>query len=99
MNVIHRHYLNKVGIPVVGAIVDCTHIAIQSPGGPNSELFRNRKGVFSVNVQVICDHDLNFLNIVTRWPGSTHDARIWRNSRICAEYEQGLPYRTLIKRI
>jgi len=35
----------------LGAI-DCTHVKIQSPGGNNAELFRNRKGYFSLNVQV-----------------------------------------------
>jgi hypothetical protein len=27
---------------VIGAI-DCTHIRVESPGGPNAEIFRNRK--------------------------------------------------------
>lgn len=36
---------------VIGA-VDCTHIKIQSPGGDDAEIYRNRKGVFSLNVQV-----------------------------------------------
>ena len=37
---------------VVGAI-DCTHIKIQCPGGKNAELFRNRKGYFSINIQAV----------------------------------------------
>ncbi|KAK5645964.1 hypothetical protein RI129_004428 [Pyrocoelia pectoralis] len=36
---------------VVGAI-DCTYVRINSPGGNNAELFRNRKGFFSINAQV-----------------------------------------------
>ncbi|KAG5868041.1 hypothetical protein JTB14_001733 [Gonioctena quinquepunctata] len=35
---------------VIGA-VDGTHIRIQSPGGEDAEVFRNRKGYFSMNVQ------------------------------------------------
>ena len=50
---------------VIGAI-DCTHIAIQSPGGDNAEQFRNRKGYFSINVQAVCGPDLRFHNVVAR---------------------------------
>lgn len=38
------------GFPKVIGCIDCTHICIQSFGGPNAELFRNRKGYFSLNV-------------------------------------------------
>ena len=37
-----------------------------------------------MNVQAVCSHDLKFTNIVARWPGSVHDSRIYRNSRLCA---------------
>ena len=73
---------------VVGAI-DCTHIKILCPGGANAELFRNRKGYFSINVQVVCGPHLEMLNIGARWAGSVHDARIFDNSRICAQFERG----------
>ena len=75
---------------VVGAI-DCTHIKIPCPGGgdENAELFRNRKGYFSINVQAVCGPNLEILNIVARWPGSVHDARIFDNSRTCAQFEHG----------
>ena len=73
---------------VVGAI-DCTHIKIQCPVGENAELFRNRKRYFSINVQAASGPDLKILNIVARWPGSVHDARIFDNSRLCAQFERG----------
>ncbi|XP_064463409.1 putative nuclease HARBI1 [Ornithodoros turicata] len=66
---------------VIGAI-DCTHVAIQSPGGDTAELFRNRKGYFSINVQCVCNADLCITDIVARWPGATHDATIFDSSRI-----------------
>lgn len=44
------------------------------------EEFRNRKGIFSINVQVVCTASLVFQNVVARWPGSTHDATIFNHS-------------------
>ncbi|XP_045464156.1 putative nuclease HARBI1 [Harmonia axyridis] len=63
---------------VLGAI-DCTHVKIKTPGGDNAELFRCRKGYFSLNVQAICNAKLEFTDIVARWPGSSHDSTIFRN--------------------
>lgn len=72
----------------IGAI-DCTHIKIQSPGGGNAEIFRNRKQFFSLNVQTIASTDLKIQDIVTRWPGSAHDSYIFRNSNIFRSFEGG----------
>ena len=73
---------------VIGAI-DGTHVKINSPGGDTAELFRNRKGYFSINVQGICDSELNFTNVVTRWYGSAHDSRIFENSKIGMDLADG----------
>lgn len=72
----------------IGAI-DCTHVKIISPGGNNAEIFRNRKGFFSFNVQAICDSNCLFQDVVCRWPGSTHDSQIFSNSYIRARFERG----------
>lgn len=72
----------------IGA-VDCTHIKVQSPGGEYAETYRNRKGFFSLNVQVVGDATCAIRNIVCRWPGSSHDSNIFRNSRLRAEFEDG----------
>lgn len=58
-----------------------------SLGGENAEIFRNRKGFFSINVQSICDSSLKILDVVARWPGSTHDSTIFNNSRIHARLD------------
>ncbi|XP_018406712.1 PREDICTED: putative nuclease HARBI1, partial [Cyphomyrmex costatus] len=73
-------------IHVIGCI-DCTHVKIQSCGGRNSELYRNRKGFFSINVQVIINARLEITDIIARWPGSTHDSTIFSNSRIKTLFE------------
>jgi len=38
-------------------------------------------------VQIVCDADLKIINCVAKWPGSVHDARILRESRIFSAFE------------
>ncbi len=67
--------------------IDCTHVQIQSPGGPDAEIYRNRKGVFSINVQAVADPKRKFLSIVARWFGSAHDSRVFDNSWLRSQLE------------
>ncbi len=52
-------------------------------------MFRNRKGYHSINVQTVSSHDLRVLDIVARYPGSTHDSFIFNNSRLKRRFESG----------
>ena len=81
-------FKSKFGFPHVVGCVDGSHVPIQSPNLPDREFFRCRKGYMSLNVQGICDSSMKFTNIVARWPGSTHDARIFENSSICLRFEE-----------
>nr|XP_022910825.1 putative nuclease HARBI1 [Onthophagus taurus] len=84
-----RNFYNIARFPLVIGTIDCTHVRIQSPGGDQAENFRNRKGYFSFNVQTVSDANLKILDIVARWPGSTHDQTIFNNSSIRNRFEQG----------
>lgn len=64
-------------------------VRISSPGGDQAELFRNRKGYFSINVQSICNADLEITDIVARWPGGAHDSHIFNNCYRKAKFEMG----------
>ncbi|KAK3085501.1 hypothetical protein FSP39_004263, partial [Pinctada imbricata] len=66
---------------VIGAI-DGTHVPIQAPT-VDEPAYVNRKGWHSINVQAVCDDQGKFLNIEAKWPGSTHDAHIFRASDLC----------------
>ena len=44
--------------------------------------FVNRKQFYSINIKAVCDSDAFLTNIIARWPGSTHDSRIFENSKI-----------------
>ena len=74
---------------VIGAIV-CTHVRVICPNKENSMAFVNRKQFYSINVQAVCDSDAFITNIVGRWPGSTHDSRIFENSKIADKLRDGV---------
>ena len=76
----------KRGFPAVLGAIDGTHIPIKA-SNHNHEQYINRKGFFSVQLQVICDPDLFITDVFCRYPGSVHDARVFRNSPICREVE------------
>ncbi|KAF9818152.1 hypothetical protein SFRURICE_003893 [Spodoptera frugiperda] len=67
------------GLRNVDGVIDCTHIKIvNTPGVEHHEAYRNRKSYFSVNVQAVVGPFGNFMDIVARWAGSTHDSRIFQ---------------------
>ena len=43
-----------------------------------------RKGLATLNVQVLCDASKRFTSVSANWPGSVHDSRIWKNSDVGA---------------
>ena len=86
---VKRQFHEIARFPNVIGCIDGTHIPISSPGGEQAELYGNRKGYFSINVQAVCDATLCFTNIVCRWPGSTHDSRVFSNSALCCQLEDG----------
>ena len=51
--------------------------------------FVNRKQFYSINLQAVCDSDAFITNIVARWPRSTHDSRIFKNSNIADKLRDG----------
>lgn len=83
-------FKNRTKMPGIIGCIDCTHVLITEPPGDQVEVFKNRKGMFSLNVQAVCGPQLQFYNIVARWPGSVHKCHIFDNSRLCAEMEKGM---------
>lgn len=68
-------------LPTVIGALDCTHVEILKPSGFGDE-YVNRKGYASINVQATCDASEKITSVSAEWPGSVHDARIWRRSQI-----------------
>ncbi|XP_023312303.1 putative nuclease HARBI1, partial [Anoplophora glabripennis] len=86
-NNLKARFMEKTGFPGVIGAIDCTHVAILAPAQEEHN-YLNRKGYHSKNVQIICDYDLNILNINAQYAGATHDAFNWRNSFVQQEMER-----------
>ncbi|XP_071577193.1 putative nuclease HARBI1 isoform X2 [Temnothorax nylanderi] len=79
-----------IGLPGIDGAIDCTHVRLVHTRFQNiDEVYRNRKGYFSLNVQAVVGPRTEFLDIVPEWPGSQHDSRIFQNSRLYMTYTQG----------
>ncbi|CAK1590160.1 unnamed protein product [Parnassius mnemosyne] len=84
-----RKFRSIANFPTVIGAIDCTHIRVKKVNADGGQLYINRKGFSSINVQVVCDADLKIMDIVTRWRGSVHDSRIFRECRLKQRFEAG----------
>lgn len=79
-----KFFNNLNSFPGIIGLVDGTHIKIQAPPTNDPDfpgiLFYNRKGFYSLNVQIICSADYKILAINSRYPGSVHDSAVWSTS-------------------
>ena len=83
-------FFQKTGMPFVQGVIDCTHVEILKPvqRNPPAEKFFNRKGYYSLNCMMICDHLKRIRHFTSRHVGSTHDSRIFKESHLRATLEQ-----------
>lgn len=72
-------FFNKYGFPGMLSATDGLLVPMLSPcpSAPDKEEYRNRKGYYSIHVMGTDGADLEFINIVTRWKGSTEYTNTW----------------------
>lgn len=83
-------FFRIAGMPSIIGAMDGTLVKIQEVGGlQNKTDFFSRKQFYAINTQIVCDANANVLDIVARWPGSTHDQTIFLNSSIFHRFIMG----------
>jgi len=75
------------GFPMAIGAIDGCHIKIDKPDN-DPDSYINRKGYYSIQMQVVCDHNRKIIDFFAGYPGSVHDSRVFRNSPICNTLEE-----------
>ncbi|XP_012565740.2 uncharacterized protein LOC101239627 [Hydra vulgaris] len=75
------NFYNVAEFPKITGLIDGTHVCIQKPR-KREYIYVNRSSNHSINVQAVCAYNGKFYDIVAKWPGSTHDARVLRESNL-----------------
>ncbi|KAK0134932.1 putative nuclease HARBI1 [Merluccius polli] len=93
---IKEEFYRIAGFPSVIGSIDGTHIPITAPSHNEAD-YVNRKSIHSINVQIICDAAHIISNVEAKWPGSVHDARIYRESNLSNRLQRGSSRRSFQK--
>ncbi|XP_047507202.1 putative nuclease HARBI1 [Pieris napi] len=80
-NTIRTKFYQKFCMPGVLGCIDCTQIAIIRPA-IHEERYFCRKHYHSLNVQLICDAEMQILSVDSSYGGATHDSFIWNTHPI-----------------
>ncbi|XP_067617034.1 putative nuclease HARBI1 [Eurosta solidaginis] len=74
-------FYQKQRIPGVIGAIDCTYIGIKGPKD-QKEMYFNRKKTYSIVLQAVVDADKKFIDVTCGEPGSLHDYRVLRRSKL-----------------
>ena len=83
------NFYNSHGFPNCIGALDGTHVGVKKPS-LNASDFINRKGKCTLNIQAAADYNYCFFDVVIKWPGSVHDARIFSNFKLNAIFREGV---------
>lgn len=86
---ISRDFFDLAGFPNVIGCVDGSLIPIIRPH-ENEHVFVSRKGYHAINIMCVCTSNLEFIYVDTKFPGSTQDAAVYRESNLRQAFLDGL---------
>jgi hypothetical protein len=78
--IIHSGFRDIGGFNNVIGAIDGTHIILGIAPLKQPEIYWNQKKKYSIQCQGIVDHRGIFIDYEIGWPGSVHDAKVYRNS-------------------
>lgn len=81
-------FYEVAGVPHVMGVLDCMPIAVSAPH-EREEIYRNKEGYHSVNVQMIVDSNCKILSLFSAFPGSSQNSSILRQSSVYEGFESG----------
>ena len=94
-----RLFTNKYSFPKVVGAIDGSHIPLKTVSVNERIEYFNRKQEYSIVIQGFADASFKLLDVSTGYPGSIHDARILRLSKLKREIDQGTWLNAPSKRI
>uniref|UniRef100_A0A182S025 DDE Tnp4 domain-containing protein n=1 Tax=Anopheles funestus TaxID=62324 RepID=A0A182S025_ANOFN len=81
MQAANHYFFEKSLINGIVMCLDGTQIKIKRPK-TNEHLYYNRKGFFSINALMVCDHMQRIRFVNAKFGGANHDAHVWNRSPV-----------------
>ena len=67
-----KNFYQVAGCYDVIGCINGSHISVIAPN-ENNFAYVNRRKVYSISIQGICDANLIFYDIISKWPGLNHN--------------------------
>ena len=83
---VHEGFENLGGLKNVIGAVDGTYIPMKNAPSKDPEVYFTRKKRYAIHCQGIVNDRGIFISFDVGWPGSVHDARVFRNSSFYKNY-------------
>lgn len=84
---VQQEFMEKFGFRGVLGVIDCTHVPLRAPAD-NATVYFNKRGNYSINIQIICDATFKFTHVFANYPATTPDSSILDNSAIPAVFQK-----------
>ena len=85
---VHEGFENLGGLKNVIGAVDGTYVPMRNAPSKDPEVYFTRKKRYAIHCQGIVNDSGIFTSFDVGWPGSVHDARVFRNSSFYKNYSQ-----------